>query len=543
MTGKIGPNATDQVMQDDTGDTAPKATERGHAVGGRGKAGTGAKGLRAIEGGRGGRSGGGGNLGPNGRQRRAEGQADGSQDGADADPIRIGRASSGGTAPGGQRGRGLRAAASTALKPDAQFAERVATGEAKTSASPDGSMPAFPPSSRPEAEAVPAPAFRQTVPAAQPSRAPATSARIRTRHYGVFFTFLLFVLLPAAATAYYLWTYAADQYASTVGFSVRKEEAASPLDALSGLASLGSSSSSDSEILYQFIQGQEIVGEIDKKIDLRAIWSKPVDDPVFSFHAPGQIEDLMFHWGRMVNVSFDNASGLIEVRALAFTPEDATRIATEIFDRSSEMINALSTIARDDSIRYARQDLDDAVGRLKSARQALTTFRIKNNIVDPTADVQSQASLVGQLQSRLADEIINLDLLKNNTKASDPRIVQAEQRIAVIEKRIREQRGNLGIGAGASDQTELADMLSQYESLAVDQQFAETTYTAALAGYDGALAESRRQTRYLAAHVIPTIAEKSEYPNRIVLQILISLFLATLWSIGVLVYYSLRDRR
>ena len=422
------------------------------------------------------------------------------------------------------------------------FSDRPTAGETSATAKPAGPVPAFV-SPRPAGtEAANNSANRPTDPVAQPIRAPASAARVRTRHYGVLFSFLLFVLLPAAATALYLWTYAVDQYASTVGFSVRKEESASPLDALSGLTTFGSSGSSDSEILYQFIQGQEIVGEIDKSIDLRAIWSKPANDPVFAYHAPGTIEDLMFHWSRMVNVSFDSASGLIEVRALAFAPEDATRIAQEIFDRSSEMINALSTIARADSIRYARQDLDEAVVRLKVARQALTSFRTKNNIVDPTADVQSQASLVGQLQSRLADEIIQLDLLKDTTKATDPRIVQAEQRIAVIENRIREQRGNLGIGAGGSGNTELADVLSEYESLAVDRQFAETTYTAALAGYDGALAESRRQTRYLAAHVMPTAAEKSEYPNRIVLLLLISLFLATLWSIGVLVYYSLRDR-
>ncbi|HHB80522.1 MAG TPA: hypothetical protein ENK83_02065, partial [Aliiroseovarius sp.] len=47
-------------------------------------------------------------------------------------------------------------------------------------------------------------------------------------------SFLVLVFAPTVVAGWYLWTRAADQYASNVGFSVRREEAASPLDFLSG---------------------------------------------------------------------------------------------------------------------------------------------------------------------------------------------------------------------------------------------------------------------------------------------------------------------
>ena len=48
---------------------------------------------------------------------------------------------------------------------------------------------------------------------------------------------------------------------------------------------------------------------------------------------------------------------------------------------------------------------------------------------------------------------------------------------------------------------------------------------------------------YLAAHVLPTLAERAEYPRRELLLSMIGLFLLLGWSIMVLVYYALRDRR
>ena len=173
-------------------------------------------------------------------------------------------------------------------------------------------------------------------------RPPASRSRLRSRHILVVFSFLLLVVGPTAVSAWYLWTRAADQFASYVGFSVRTEDVGSAINSILGPLSLGESSSApDAEVLYQFIQSQDLADAVDKKLDLRGIWSKagPDADPVFSYHPPGTIEDLLDHWERKVKVSYDRNTGLIELRVLAFTPGDAKAIAEEIFARSSEMIN------------------------------------------------------------------------------------------------------------------------------------------------------------------------------------------------------------
>ena len=53
-------------------------------------------------------------------------------------------------------------------------------------------------------------------------------ARFRFRHWGLAASFVLAVLLPLAASVWYLFARAADQYHSTTAFSVRSEEASAP---------------------------------------------------------------------------------------------------------------------------------------------------------------------------------------------------------------------------------------------------------------------------------------------------------------------------
>lgn len=350
------------------------------------------------------------------------------------------------------------------------------------------------------------------------------------------------VLGPVLAMAIYLYGFAADQYASTVGFTVRTEKTGSAMEILGGLTSLSSASSSDTDVLYKFIQSQELVREIDAALDLRSMYRKPARDPYFALSGDARIEDLVEYWTRMVRIYYDPGTKLMSIEARAFDPLDAQRISKEIFARSSTMINTLSAVARADTTRYALEELETAIARLKTARQALTAFRNETQIVDPSADIQGQMGLLSSLNTQLATSLIELDLLAETTRDTDPRVEQARRKIVVIEKRISEEREKLGVGSNR-DGNAYADLVGQFEVLQVDLQFAEKAYISALSTYDGAVAEARRQSRYLAAYIEPTLAETPLYPQRGTILLIAVFVLFGIWAISVLIYYSLRDRR
>lgn len=377
----------------------------------------------------------------------------------------------------------------------------------------------------------------------------AEEAVMRRRHWGLLVSFLLAVVLPVVASAVYLFVVSEDQYASTVGFAVRREEGSEAAAGLiGGLAQFaGTGSTSESDILYEFIQSQEMVEAIDARMDLRRVFSGHwPDDPVFAFDPSGTIEDLVFYWQRMVRVSYDQSTRLIELRVLAFTPEDAQTLAAEILAQSQKKINDLNTAARQDVMRYANEELEVAIERLKASREAMTRFRTRTQIVDPESDLQARMGVLSTLQQQLAGALVENDLLVLQTdNANDPRLAQAQRRIDVIRERIAAERQTLATASNEVGEVgeDYPKLIAEYESLSVDREYAEQSYGLALAAVDIARSEASRQSLYLAPFIRPTLPQTAEYPQRFVLTGLAALFLALAWAILALVYYSIRDRR
>ncbi|MEO1238897.1 MAG: sugar transporter [Pseudomonadota bacterium] len=373
---------------------------------------------------------------------------------------------------------------------------------------------------------------------------PARRAEIKPRHHGLILSFILFVAAPLALAAWYLWGWAADQYESTLAFSVRQEDAPAPTALFGAFTGLSPTTASDADVLYAFLESQDMVSRLDARLDLRAIYGGPAqDDPVFALDPSGTIEDLTRYWRWMTQIAYDPGTGLIELRVRAFSPDDAHRLAWVVLEESTKLINGLSDAARADAMRYAEADLADAVAQLTDAREKLTAFRAETQIVDPGADIQGRMGLLAELQARLADELIRVDLLELRTRPDDPRLNEGRQVTDAIEARIAAERRRLGAGELQVTGQDYATTLAEFSRLAVDLEIAEETYASARAAMDLARAESRRQSRYLASHVQPTRAERSTAPDRAIIMAVGAFFLFLGWALGALVYYSLRDRR
>ncbi|TMV94133.1 sugar transporter [Thioclava sp. BHET1] len=367
---------------------------------------------------------------------------------------------------------------------------------------------------------------------------------MRKRHWGVLISFCAIVLFPLFVVSVYLWGVADDRYASTVGFTVRTADEKAPSSLLGGLASFtGGSSSPDSAVLYQFIRSQALAAEVDKKLHLRdyysSYWSS---DPVFALQPNATIEDLTDYWGRIVRVTYNSSTGLIQVEVTAFTPDMAQKIAKEIVAESQTMVNGLNDSAREDAIRYANSDLKVAEDRLRTAREKLTEFRTRTQIIDLQSDIEGRMGVTNSLQQELAQDMVSLDELSASTSADDPRVAQAKRRIDAIRQRIANERQSLATTIVPGTGKDYPALMSEFEGLTVDLKFAEQVHLSALSARDLAYDNAQRQTRYLATFIKPTLADSAEYPQRSLLFGLAALFLILSWGIAVLIFYSVRDR-
>lgn len=399
-------------------------------------------------------------------------------------------------------------------------------------------VPAAPAAATPPA--APAAPVVQIRPVAKP-------AKLKKRHRGLMASFVFLVLVPLIAASVYLWVFAEDQYASTTGFTVRQEEGGGSSSLLSGLAAFtgGAGGAADTDVLYEYIRSQEIVRIVDERLDIVGIFSKNwKTDPVFSLWPEATIEDKLEYWQRMIRISYDKGSGLIELRVLAFSPEDAQEIAREIVAESQKMINELNAVVREDSMRYAVTDLEDSLAQLKQARQDLVRFRTETQIVDPEADIEGRMGVVNSLQQQLAQALVEHDLVAaTGSQENDPRLLQAARLIQVIRERIESERQSFVQSGVVATGGDYPSLIAEFENLMVEKEFAEERYALSLTAFELARSTAVRQSRYLTAYINPTFAQTAEFPQRITLIALLGLFMLLSWSIMTLVYYSLRDRR
>ena len=374
---------------------------------------------------------------------------------------------------------------------------------------------------------------------------PASQGATRRTNWLGLAGFLCLVVAPVALSAWYLWERAAERYASRAAFSIRSNETTAPLEIFGSITQLGTSSAvMDGEILYDFIQSQQMLDAVRARVALVDIYNKAPGDMLFQLGQDQPVEELLDHWDLMSDVSIEPATGILSIEARAFRPEDARAIAEAVLAASAELVNQLSEAARADAVRYAALELDEAEARLRAIRSRLRAFRDIEQEVDPTQNAQAALGLVAALEEDRARAQVQIDSMSAVLDPQAPRIAALRRRIATLDARIAEERTRLGRGAGATGAGRpLAAVVGEYEELVVDREFAEQAYTLALATYEQAQAEARRQHRYLAVHIRPTLSEEAEYPDRAAWLAVVAGLSFALWSILSLVIANVRERR
>jgi capsular polysaccharide transport system permease protein len=374
----------------------------------------------------------------------------------------------------------------------------------------------------------------------------APRARPKSRHHAAVLSFLLAVALPTLAAYGYLYLLAEDQYASRLAFSIRSQENVGPISFLGALSQTVSVGGTDAEIVYEFIRSQKMVEAAMAALPLAEMYNRPQRDVVFRLGEDQPIEGVVAYWNRMTDVSFDGTTGLVRFEARAFEPESAHEIARFVLQESSRIVNEISLQAREDAVSVARSVLLAAEDRLREARRSIRAFRDAEQELDPSENARASLGLMASLREQLAAAQIELDSYLTLVGPRGPRVSVLRQRIDSLEQRIAEERSRIGVGAGVAPEGDgrvFSDLMGDYEELSVDLEFAQNAYVSALASFEQAQVEARRQHRFLAPHIEPTLSAEAQYPRRALIGLGVFIILAVAWSVLLLIAYNVRDRR
>jgi capsular polysaccharide transport system permease protein len=338
-------------------------------------------------------------------------------------------------------------------------------------------------------------------------------ARDRQRAGLVRWAFLVCVVLPTALASVYYGLWAADRYVSEARFVVRGVSSArtSGLDLFFRTFGI-SRAVDDTNVVQNYMLSRDAVRALDQELPLRQIFGRPeADRPARYpyFWRGDSFEALYDYYLRRVSVVQDPAKGITALRVTTFRPEDSLRLAQALTRLAEAMVNRMNQRAETDAVSAAESEVNLAQDRLIAAETALTDFRNRELVVDPSKNSASVVETITSLSKDLADAMAQIQQL-TTTSPANPAIREWQAKADALKTQISAERAQLGGTSSA-----LAAQVSSYERLTLIRDLAEKSLTGAEVSLEAAREEARRQQVYIEEIVRPNLADKSTQPERL----------------------------
>lgn len=328
--------------------------------------------------------------------------------------------------------------------------------------------------------------------------------------------FIFFIAVPSIITTIYFLFFATDMYISESHFAVRGQESANSLDISSILSSVPSVTSQDSYVVVDYIRSRDMLEILNKKFNLQAHYENPEADAVSRLNMEATREDFLEYWQKVLEVTFDSTAGILKLRIRAFEPDMAKKIGDEILRQSELLINEMHRRSHEDNLKQARHEIELAEQRLTRARQAVYSFQITHEELSPETTAGSRMQLVSQLELEVAKTQAELNALQSYMQENSHEVVSLKRNIASLQNQINTEKKRLT----GSEKEIVADLLKQYQTLILEQEFAEKQYLSAASSLESARIQMESKTGYIIPIQHPTLPQKAQYPKRLMASFL-----------------------
>lgn len=352
------------------------------------------------------------------------------------------------------------------------------------------------------------------------------------------------VLVPSLIYAAYS-VVATDRYASSTSFVVRSSGAAQGgggelLESITGSVSSGSTKS-DSYIVRNFILSPDLVRLVDQRFDLTRLYGDPAVDWFQRLAQDATFEEKVDYWQKRVKASYDHTTGIIDLEVQAYDPETAAELTRTLMGHILDLVNNLSATARASTYDIAKDELHAAESFMRDTQGKMLDFRARTGIVDPAISAARDDELVRELNREIVTKKVSVDQLERTIKVPGPNVTQMRDTITSLETQRDSLLKRMADETGVAMVT--AELMNEYEALALDFEIAKTRYARTLEGVENARRDSERHQRYMAVYAEPYAADEAAYPRRILNTLIVFVSSLLLVSIAGFLVGMVRDHR
>lgn len=351
--------------------------------------------------------------------------------------------------------------------------------------------------------------------------------------------FLILVGLPTLLTGVYFGVVASDVFVSETRYAIRTGEQAPATGLLATMMGPGAATRSgdDAHVVRDYILAHDMLEELDGRLDLRAHYGSPEVDPLSRLWPETTEEEFLEYYRGKIEVEVETGTDITVLRVRAFDAEMAQRMAATVLELSERLVNRMSERITDDTLRFARRELDQAETRVRQANQEITRFRNESRSIDPGEETAAVLSIVTELEGQLAGAKAELLETEAIMRSDSVQVKTLRNRVEALTRQVEIERARLA-SEGGSD---LTRVIEGYAPLMLEQKLAEHRYSSALTSLEVARADAQRKQRYLLSFVKPSLPDEAIEPERLLNTLIVFLAASLIYGIGALIVASVHD--
>jgi len=172
--------------------------------------------------------------------------------------------------------------------------------------------------------------------------------------------------LSVCLSTIYYFVFAESLYDSQTILSIQNKSGSSS-SMLGGI--LGSSvGGSQVQQLYDYIISPDMLKLLDKKYQLRKLYSSQQRNPFWRLWWVSSDESFLSFYQNMIDVLPDTTNGLITVDVLDYDSHRAQALATDIMLEAQRFINWQSAVMQAQTMKFAQTELENAVKAVSAAK-------------------------------------------------------------------------------------------------------------------------------------------------------------------------------
>ncbi len=361
--------------------------------------------------------------------------------------------------------------------------------------------------------------------------------------------FRMLVLLVFTIATIYIFFYETERYESQSVVSLKDLSKKQAMDSIGSMFLTGASSDTqDSRLLELYIKSHEMYDFLEYKFQLSQYYTSEKIDRLnrlykitnFKFIEANK-ENLLAKYNEDLHIVFDESTGTLAIDFANADRNISKVILQAIIDRSADIINQFEKENAKVALKFIEKQSNDNKKVFIESIKEMLRYQNKHLTIDPNIDVQTQSTIIANLESELMQKEIEYSSKAKFFNKNTHEMRLLKDTMVNIEKNINKVKHKMT--GESKKKRELNENVFDFELIKSDMEFNKEIYRQTLINQEELKIEVNQNAKNLLTISTPTVAESYTYPAKYKDTLTVLLILSFLYGIIMTIITILKDHR